>query len=63
VFNKLNVPLSAVRVNKAFFRPNDIEDIYGSSEKAKRLLGWDYNMNFFQVLDILIEEERKNYGG
>ncbi len=61
VFNKLGIPDSAIRVNKALFRPNDIEDIYGSSEKASRLLGWEYNMNFFEVLDILIEEERKNY--
>lgn len=61
IFNKLNIPLSAIRVNKGFFRPTDIVDIYGSSEKAHRLLGWDYNMNFFEVLDILIEEERVNY--
>lgn len=61
VFNKLNIPLTAIRVNKTLFRPNDIEDIYGSGAKASRLLGWDYKMNFFEVLDILIEEERMNY--
>ncbi len=63
VFNKLNIPLSAIRVSKALFRPNDIEDIYGSGIKAASLLGWDYKMNFFEVLDILIEEERMNYAG
>jgi len=63
VFQKMGVPLSAIRVNKNLFRPNDIEDIYGSGEKAARVLGWDYNMNFFEVLDILIEEERLHYAG
>jgi len=62
IFTKLNIPLSAIRVNEGLFRPTDIVDIYGSSEKAKRLLGWDYKMDFFEVLDMLIEEERLNYG-
>ncbi|MEO5891097.1 MAG: GDP-mannose 4,6-dehydratase [Ferruginibacter sp.] len=62
IFNKLGIPLSAIKINQGFFRPTDIVDIYGSNEKARRLLGWDYSMNFFQVLDLLIEEERVNYG-
>jgi GDPmannose 4,6-dehydratase len=61
IFAKLNIPVSAIKTNQSFFRPTDIVDIYGSSEKAHRLLGWNYNMNFFDVLDILIEEERVNY--
>jgi len=63
IFNKLGIPFSAIRINNNYFRPTDIVDIYGSSEKAHRLLGWDYAMNFFEVLDILIEEERVNYYG
>jgi GDPmannose 4,6-dehydratase len=62
IFTKLNIPLSAMKISKAYFRPTDIQDIYGSSEKAHRLLGWEYNTNFFEILDILIEEERINYG-
>lgn len=62
IFTQLNIPLTAVKTNKSYFRPTDIQDIYGSSEKAHRLLDWDYKMNFFEVLDILIAEERANYG-
>jgi GDPmannose 4,6-dehydratase len=62
IFNKLGIPLSAIKINKGFLRPTDIIDIYGSNKKAHRLLGWDYHLNFFEVLDILIEEERINYG-
>jgi GDPmannose 4,6-dehydratase len=61
IFRKLGIPLSKIQINKAFFRPTDIEDIYGSSEKAKSRLNWDYDLNFYQVLDILIEEEKQNY--
>ncbi len=61
IFKKLGIPEDAIRSNSSFLRPTDIVDIYGTSEKARRLLGWDYKMDFFEVLDILIEEERSNY--
>ena len=62
VFDKLSLDRSKIRINQQFFRPTDIEDIYGTSEKAKKQLNWNYNMDFFAVLDKIIEEEEKNYG-
>ena len=62
VFDGLGLSRDLIRINASLFRPTEIEDIYGSNEKAKSVLNWDYNMNFFEVLDIIIEEERKNYG-
>lgn len=62
VFNKLSIDHSRLKINQQFFRPTDIEDIYGSSEKARRQLNWNYNLDFFSVLDKLIEEEDRNYG-
>jgi GDPmannose 4,6-dehydratase len=62
IFEKMGAPQSAIRISNTYFRPIDITDIYGSSEKAHRLLGWQYNMDFFEVLDILIEEAKQNYG-
>ena len=62
VFDGLGISRDLIRINPSLFRPTEIEDIYGSNEKAKSVLNWDYNMNFFEVLDIIIEEERKNYG-
>ncbi len=61
IFYKLGVPLSLITTNESFFRPTDIINIYGSSKKASNILGWNYAMDFFEVLDILIEEERVNY--
>jgi len=62
VFEKLGIPQSKIRINQELFRPTDIQDIYGSSEKAKRKLNWQYDMNFFSVLEKLIQEEELNYG-
>jgi GDPmannose 4,6-dehydratase len=61
VFKKLDIPLSKRIIDKKLFRPTDIEDIYGSSEKAEKVLNWHYDLTIFDVLDILINEELKNY--
>lgn len=61
VFDKLNIERDLCVINKEFYRPADIEDIYGNNEKAKTELSWKYDMNFFEVMDILIDEEIRNY--
>jgi len=61
IFDKLGVNRSAIRLNHELIRPTDIQDIYGSSEKAKKQLSWDYNMDFFEVLDNIIAEEKQNH--
>jgi GDPmannose 4,6-dehydratase len=62
VFGKLNISPDKIRINPALFRPTEIEDIYGSNEKAKKQLNWNYDISFFDVLDKIIDEERANYG-
>jgi GDPmannose 4,6-dehydratase len=59
IFKKLKIPHNKLKIDEALFRPVDIENIYGDNSKAKKILGWNYDMNFFQVLDILIEEEMR----
>jgi GDPmannose 4,6-dehydratase len=61
IFEKLNISKDLCVIDPAFYRPSDIEDIYGINEKAKKELNWNYQLNFFNVLDILLEEEVKNY--
>lgn len=60
VFEVLSIAKDKIVIDPELFRPTDIADIYGDSSKAKQQLGWNYDMNFFQVLDKLIEEELKN---
>jgi GDPmannose 4,6-dehydratase len=61
VFDKLGVDRNKIKINPAFFRPTEIEDIYGSNKKARTVLNWQYDMDFFKVLNLIIEEECKNY--
>jgi len=61
IFDKLELNKNLIIVDQNLFRPNEIEDIYGDNSKAKELLNWDYVFSFFEVLDILIDEEMKNY--
>lgn len=57
VFYKLGVSLDKLVIDSDFMRPTDIEDIYGDNTPAKSKLGWQYDLDFYQVLDVLIEEE------
>lgn len=59
VFKKLNIPLHKLKIDKTLFRPIDIKNIYGDNSRAKKMLGWKYEMSFFEVLDRLIEEEMR----
>ncbi len=61
IFDKLNISRDKIVINEEFFRPNEIKNIYGNSFKAKEILKWNYEMSFYRVLDILIEEEKKLY--
>lgn len=60
VFDKLRLDKNKIIIDKSLFRPNEILNIYGNNQKAKEELGWEYNKNFFEVLDLLIEEEMKS---
>jgi GDPmannose 4,6-dehydratase len=62
IYRQLDIPLEKIKINPSFFRPTDIEDIWGTNEKARKLLNWQYDLDFFDVLDTLLEEEKRNYG-
>jgi GDPmannose 4,6-dehydratase len=60
IFNKLDVPITAITEDESLIRPNEIKDIYGDNSLAREQLSWDYNYSFFEILDLLIEEELRN---
>lgn len=60
VFGKLGISIDKLNVSSELYRPTDIEDIYGDNNTAINQLGWDYKMDFWEVLDILIDEEVKS---
>jgi GDPmannose 4,6-dehydratase len=60
-FDYLSLKKDRIIEDPALFRPIDMEDMYGDNTKAKEKLGWNYTRSFFDVLDLLIKEEDKNY--
>ena len=60
VFESLDINTNKLKIDEELFRPVDIPDIYGDNSKAKEKLGWNYEKDFLDVLDILIEKELKN---
>ena len=57
VFDYFNIPNQKLVINHEYYRPTEILDIYGDNTKAKTYLGWQYDLCFFDVLKILIDEE------
>jgi GDPmannose 4,6-dehydratase len=60
VFDYVGIEKNKLVEDPRLFRPTDIQDIYGDNTKAKTLLNWEYNKSFFDVLKLLIEEEKRN---
>lgn len=58
-FRLLDIPESKLIVEPAFYRPTDIEDIYGDNTRTKEELGWEYEETFYDILECLIREEEE----
>ena len=57
IFKKFNLSMDKLVEDRSLIRPTDIFDIYGNNTKAKEKLNWNYELDFFKVLDIIIDEE------
>jgi len=60
-FDKFGIAKDKIVINRDLFRPTEIKDIYGTNDKASRVLDWRYDLDFFSVLDQLMQEEHANY--
>ena len=61
VFDKLNLNKNKIIIDPKLYRPSEIEDIYGDNSKIKNKLNWEYNIDFFEILDLLIDAEIENF--
>ena len=60
VFDYFDIPIERLVVKSDLYRPTEIQNIYGDNSKARRMLGWKYDMSFLETLRILIDEEINN---
>ncbi len=61
IFDKLSISPDRLVVDQSLYRPTDIVDIYGDNSRAKTALNWDYDLHFLEVIDLLLEEELRNF--
>lgn len=57
IFKRLNIDKSKIICDKSLIRNNEIRDIYGDNTNAKEQLDWKYDMSFYDVLDLLIDQD------
>ena len=46
-----------VRVDPAFFRPAEVMDIVGDASKARRQLGWEPQVDFEEIVTMMVESD------
>ena len=62
VFKKLKLDIEKfIRIDRNLYRPTDLKINYGDSSKAKNKLKWNYNMNFEQLINRLVDDELKYF--
>lgn len=61
VFENLNIDKNRIKTSEELYRPAEIGDIYGSPEKAKKELGWQYDLSIENIIDLLLKEELDNF--
>jgi len=60
---KLKKNMILVKVDKKYFRPNDVIDLRGDASKARKKLGWKIKTNIHQLIREMMSQEYKNYLG
>ena len=48
-----------IEVDKKYFRPLEVDHLRGKCTKAKRVLKWRPKTNIYQLIDEMIDEEKK----
>lgn len=46
---------SSLVVNIRYFRPSEVDNLRGSAQKAKNVLGWEPKVHFKQLVAMMVE--------
>ena len=46
-----------IKVSKKYFRPNEVDNLLGSANLAKKELGWKTKINIKQLIDEMIDND------
>lgn len=59
VFKKLDVDLDRVEFDSRYLRAAEVNSLQGSAEKARKVLGWEPEYSFEDLVDEMIENDMK----
>jgi GDPmannose 4,6-dehydratase len=58
VFQKLDLDYEEhVTIDERYFRPTEVDVLLGDSSKARKKLGWEPNVGFYHLIDMMIEAD------
>jgi len=46
-----------IKINKKYFRPNDVNNLLGDAKKARKEIGWKAKINIKQLVDEMVESD------
>jgi GDPmannose 4,6-dehydratase len=52
-----------VRVDPAFLRPAEVDHLIGDSSKARRVFGWQPDVNFEQLVAMMVDADLARWSG
>ena len=52
-----------VDVNPKYFRPAEVDLLWGDPSKAQRVLGWQRKVSFRELVKLMVQADLKNFGG
>lgn len=52
-----------VDINPVYFRPTEVELLWGDSSKAEKELGWMRKANFQQIVKMMIDSDMRQFAG
>lgn len=52
-----------VDVNPEYFRPAEVEFLWGDASRAEKMLGWERKVSFPQLVQMMVDEDMKTYAG
>lgn len=58
---KLKKNMIIVKIDKKYFRPNDVINLRGDASKARKRLGWKIKTNIHQLINEMMKEEYQKY--
>ena len=50
-----------IKIDKRYFRPNEVDNLIGNSSKAKRILNWNPKTSILKLIEEMMEHDLKIY--